>query len=66
MVCSKCKNGNYQHCTCYLHGEFGVNPADGSMMASDWFDACDLDSRPSDTNNYLICSQGHVAIRQGN
>jgi len=66
MVCSKCKNGVYNHCTCYLHGVYGIDPAEGSMLASDWYDACDLSSPPAHTTNYLIATPGHVAVRIGN
>ncbi len=68
MTCGNCpnQNGFYSHCTCYLHGEHGVDPANGSMMARDWYNACNLTSPPANSTYYLICSQGHCAIRDGN
>ena len=66
MVCSQCSGGTYNHCTCYLHGAFGVNPAGGNMLASAWFAACNLSSPPAGTTNYLLASSGHVALRRGN
>ena len=68
MVCANCPNpnGTYNHCTCYLHGVHGVNPAGNSMMANAWYNACNLTSPPAGSTHYLICSQGHVALRNGN
>ena len=43
-----------------------MNPANGSMLAADWFDACDLSSPPTSTNNYLLATSGHVVLRRGN
>jgi len=66
MVCPECQGGSYNHCTCYLHGEFGIDPAHGSMWAADWFGQCDLYSPPSDSTYYLLACDHHVAIRKGN
>ena len=59
MVCAACASrtdGKYNHCTCYLHGKHGINPAAGSMAALAWYNACDLSAKPTDTTNYLIAS----------
>ena len=67
ITCAECrKGGNYNHCTCYLTGTFGVNPARGSMLANAWFNACNLSSPPSGSTNYILASSNHVAIRRGN
>ena len=66
MTCSECsEEEGYNHCTCYLHGKFGLDPANGSMAAIDWYNSCDLVSPPNNKTKYLLCSQGHVAIRDG-
>ena len=66
ITCAECRNGgNYNHCTCYLTGTFGVNPARGSMLANAWFNACNLSSPPTSSTNYILASSNHVAIRRG-
>ena len=67
ITCAQCrKGGNYNHCTCYLTGTFGVNPAGGSMLANDWFRACTHSHPPAGSTNYILASSHHVAIRRGN